>query len=176
MSSISELDDAAHELLTACELLLAETTGGTPARSYVSPGLSADNCDQVTVWASDLGEENTSPLSPAPQSGHRQVTGRINLATLKIRVIRCVQTSDPSSQGKKPAEEVGLEAAAALGNQDAWVLWCGLMAMVRRDLLFAKCNEVHFDSCEAIPTEGNVAGWEIQIRVLLPGFVPNLGT
>lgn len=174
--SASGLDDAAHELLDACLLLLVDTDGGVPGRSYVSPGLPADECDQIVVWSDAIGDENTSPLSPAPQSGHRQTTGRVVLATLKIRIIRCVQTTDPQSQGRKPADVVGLESAASLGNQDAWVLWCGLMAMVRRELLFTKCREIHWDSCQAIPTEGNVAGWELTVRVALPGFVPVLGT
>ncbi len=180
MSSVTALDDACHELLNACLILLALTDGGVPAREYVSPGQPADEgCDQIVVWCADLGKENTSPLSPPPQIGHRQTTGSLNLATLKIRFIRCVETSDPQASilvGNRPAETIGLEASAKLGNEDAWALWCGLMFMVRHQMLFETCSEIHFDSCTAIATEGNMAGWELTMRVKIDAFLPAIGT
>ena len=163
----SDLYDAANELLVACQTVLATTAAGSPDRAYVSPGVPAFECDQLTVHAPLLGEEFTSPLNPAAASGHRDRYQRVNLATLVVTLVRCAPTSQ---DGGKAAETPDLDALAVTLLTDGWALWNGIMQLIREGVLFSACREKHFDSAAALPLQGNVGGWTLTFRIHIPGF------
>lgn len=172
--SVAALDDAAHDLLDAAVALLdLNVASGAPERQVVTHGTPPDDCDQIAVWATGINEETTAPLSPTPQVGHRALAGRLNLPTFKIRVVRCMQAMQ---EGGQPVTVATMEEASAIAQQDAWVLWNGLMAMVRANTLFDREKEFLLDSATAVDAAGGVGAWEISLRVQLDGYTPTLPT
>lgn len=172
--SLGDLHIAAADLLDVAEGLLAQTPSGAPERVYVSPGTPArEGCEFLTVHVAAIGEEVTSPTSPPPASGHRQIFQRINLPAYVVTIQRCVATTD--QRGNPVAGEI-LDAVAETTLGDAWILWNGLMTAVREERLFASCREVHFDAAVALPIQGGYGGWTLGVRALLPGYPVSVGT
>jgi hypothetical protein len=162
----TDLFDAADEILSLCALLLADTTGGLPDRVYVSQGLDADECSELTVRVT-IGEGALG----TPGQAHK--TGRRNEVTFTVRVVRCRPQGD--DQGNPPTVEE-LNAYARITYQDAWAIWNGIMAAKRAgNLLTGFCAEFDMDTGTPIPTT-QVGGWEIQLRAPLYAYTPDIST
>lgn len=163
----SDLFDAADEILTLCNVLLADTVGGAPDRSYVSQGDPVDEgCSELTV-RTQLGEG----VQGTP--GLRHLSGRRNEVTFTIRIVRCL----PNRQDDlTAATETQLTTYAQTTYQDAWALWNGIMAAQRAgSFLEGFCKEFEMDGAQPIPNL-LVGGWEITIRAVLYAYTPDLGT
>jgi hypothetical protein len=163
-----------EEFLDACIASLdtiplsAPGLGGAPARSFISPGQSADDCcPQLTVWAQAVSE---SPTSPGSFIGKSARDSRINVVSLFARIIRCVDTGTDGS----PPDPVDQQASSEQINADGWALWNHLFNMVRADLLFTLCGEVFWDGLRSITPSGGCGGWILALRVELDGYEESL--
>lgn len=166
MADQTDLQTTVSEVLEATVALLAQTSGGPVDRAYVSPGEPAlDCCPQLTVHVDSIGEAETvsgSPLSP----GIRYRTGRQTLATILITLARCI----PIPKADEVLAPAVLEAAAAVVNEDAWMVWTQLYRQQQDGSLFGLCDEVFFDALAPLAPQGGCAGWVMQVRVAIPGF------
>lgn len=161
------LDVSAQSL----DSLTAHGLSGAPARRYVAPGLPAFDCEQLTVYAALLSEAPTSPLSPAPQSGSRQTSGRVNVASFLVSVVRC----DIPVSGDRGAPSVdGLEAAAEQIYGDGWSVWNGLWWSFRNGLLLGddRCSIRSMTAGHPLDPQSGFGGWNVELKVQLPGFNP----
>jgi hypothetical protein len=164
-SGPGDLDALAHELLDAAvEALdtipiLAPGLGGSPERSFVSPGLPAlDCCDQLTVHVAAVNEH------PSGQSNTHKSGARKNLVTLVIHATRChdIETVPPLPET--------LEATAEQMNADGWALWNHFWKLMRSGDLLTLCDEVIWDGLRALTPSGGCGGWTLTIRGAYQGY------
>lgn len=168
-SDITSLTELALGFLEVAENALAETTEGTPTRSYLSPAAPPyDCCPMLTVHVAALSEEATEPLSPIPATGRRHHFQRVNLATLQVTVLRCT----PHIEGNDLPAISELQAAAEQIEQDGWILWNALNHAIQDNVFKSYCEIVHVDAGVSIPEQGGCAGWLFTIRAELGG-IPN---
>lgn len=173
VSTAASVHEIAQDLLDASEQILAATVGGPVALAYLSPGLpSLDyQCDQVAVWNSALGEEQTSPLAPAPQIGMRRRLGWKNLVTLSVLAARCVHVGKTTRSGYTPPSSEVLTADGAKVMEDGWALWNGVSTAYIQDGLFdGTCEDFKILSMSPLTPQGGMAGWVLTLAVELAGY------
>ena len=163
-----DLEGLAEEFLAACVEALDTIPafslglGGSPGRSYVSPGLPAfDCCPQLTVHVSSV---LPSPTSPGTAQGISARSALVTVASMTATIIRCV-----SSEGEPPAA-ADLQASAEQINADGWALWNHILNMIRAGDLFSQCGEVFWDGLRSIDPSGGCGGYRLNLRVLLDGY------
>lgn len=167
VSTVSTLNDLAAAALTVAEDALTQTDEGTPDLAYVSPGRPADRCCPVlTVHVDALSEELTSPLAPAFSTGRRTSYGRIILATLVVRIMRCAPEMD--NQGNIQVTDA--ETKAAQVESDAFVLMNAFRWAIKDGTFEGLCNDVHFDSLRSVPSQGGCVGFELTLRAEIGGM------
>lgn len=167
VSTVASLNELCHTTLQVSEACLATTVGGVPARSYVSPARPPfDCCPFLAVYAAQIGEETTSPLSPPAATGGRQRYGRINLITLRVLVLRCGVSTD--GNGVANADEI--EAVALEVQEDGWALWCGFHNAIQAGDFLDRCSDIHFDFGRPVEERGMCVGWDFQLRADLGGI------
>lgn len=169
----SALYDACAELLAAADSALALTIGGAIPRKFVSPGMPVFDCPpQLTVHSGGPSMADTAPLSPWLQPGHRVHIGSIvDLAVLTITVARCTPTLKETAHKITFPNPADLDASAQEILNDVWVIWNHLVTLKKNETLFPPLQrEMFFGAAVALRTSGGVAGWEIPIRVQLPGY------
>lgn len=160
---VTDLQDLLQEFLDACVAALdtipiaSPGLGGAPERSFISPGLSADDCcpDQLTVYA--LGV-NSAPFSPLKNSERR------NEVIIQARILRCL-----SATAEAPSPAYQAEVAEQM-NADGWALWNHLFGLVRSGALFRLCDPVLWDGLRAVSAQGGCCGWILTLRVQLDGY------
>jgi hypothetical protein len=159
----------AEELLDVLAAAVGDTQAGAIERVYVAPGRPAHDCEQLTISLIGVGEADTVVVS-ALALGKRHKTGRVNLLTFLVTVIRdCVPTIDDN--GNLPTSE-DEQASASEVIEDVWAIWTYLYWAFRRgELLGGKCDDLVMDGAIAIETEGTLAGFEVEFRVNIPGIV-----
>jgi hypothetical protein len=171
--AVTDLYDVSRELLEACAQALALTPGGAIDRAYVSPGVPAWDCEQLTVHAGGPVVADTAPLQPPLQPGRRiEEVGMVNLVTITATVIRCC-VPGPEAEGQTiyfpPAED--LDAVAKVILADCWAIWNHVATLKRAGTLWPpKTRELFFDPAVAVGASGGCAGWQMQMRVQLDGF------
>lgn len=173
VATAASVHQIAQDLLTTAEQILTTTVGGPVALAYLSPGFpSLDyQCDQVAVWNSGLGEEQTSPLSPIPATGQRRRWGWLNLATLSVQSIRCIRVGRTTSTGYTPPSSEQLAEDAAKVMEDGWALYNGISTAIIEDGLFdGPCKDIKFLSMSPLTPQGGVAGWTLVLSVELAGY------
>lgn len=170
------LFEACVELLAVAAEAVATSPGGPIARQFVSPGPPAWDCPpQLTVHAGGPVLGDTLPLSPNLQPFHRVSgpSGMVNLVALTITVIRCV----PGMNGNSFPTPDAMNDAAAATLADVWAIWNYVVNRKRDGLLYpddqgnAKSRELVLDPAVPLNQQGGAGGWQIQIRVELPGYV-----
>lgn len=170
-STVASLWESAGELLLVMEDALAETVGGTPERSYVSPTEPAfDCCPFLTVYVSALGE---APTSEVGIGGRRSTTGSVILATYQVIAVRCAP--EPGTGTGLPSLQ-SIESAAQAVMEDGWALWNRMRAAVRCGEMFSECSEVYLDGGVPIPEQGGCVGWQFTIRAAIPGIPTDCGS
>jgi hypothetical protein len=174
-AAATDLWDACNELLAAAQAALATTPGGAIPRAFVSPGPPAWDCPpQLTVHAGGPMLADTLPLSPTLQPLHRiGGPGTVNLVALTITALRCAPTLTDTVDLPSVND---LNAASKLTCADAWALWNHLKTAKKNKTLFVDDRgsaerEFTIDPAIALNIQGGVAGWQIQVRVELPGYV-----
>ncbi len=174
-STAASVHEAAQTLLDLTVSLMTGTVGGAPALAYLSPGLPAFdyNCDQACVWASNIGEEQTSPLTPIPQVGGRPGLGWLNLVQLSAFAGRCVRVGNTTSAGYTPPSAAVLTADSQKVMEDGWALWEGVHYAIRdADLFGGVCKDIKFQGITPITPQGALAGWVLTVSFELAGYRP----
>lgn len=166
----SDLYDLCRELLEACAEALTFSINGAPPRQFVSAGLPAFDCEQLTVHAGGTTEAYTLPVEPPMQPGLRAATtAKLNLVQMTATIIRC-STGIPTNTKTAPSP-VKLDNDAKVVLADLWVIWNHLFTLKKNDTLFPPDHRaMFFDPAVALPISGGVAGWEIPFRVQLDGY------
>ena len=162
--------DYAAELLALCEACLADSTGGTPDRSFVAAALPAlDCCPQLTVHASAVGFDATLPQAPPTVGVLVPRIGGVSLVTYQITIVRC--TPQPDGLTGQPPDPAELEAVAAVVDEDVWRLWnCLATAHCNGTLFGDQCLGWYLDNAAPLVEGGGCAGWVIQLRARVQGF------
>jgi hypothetical protein len=169
VSTITTLSEYADALLQICEHSLSLTAEGVPDRVYVSPGIPAFDCQQLTLFVSGISEAPTSPLAPIEETALRGKFGRLTLATYVIDVVRC--SANPVTIDIPPSP-ASLTAVAHIVEDDMWAIWNGVQHAVANGEIFEHCLGVHFDSVAALPDQGGFCGCTFRLRASIPG-IPN---
>lgn len=173
MGAATDLWDAASEYLEACKAALDATPYGAPPRSYVSPGVPAWDCVQVTVHVGGptggAMVADTSPISPSLAPGHRiVVSSEVDIVTLTATVVRCVPSM--TEDADFPAAS-SLDSSSAETLSDLWAIWNYVKQQKRADALFPpRTREMVLDPAVTLPEMGGFGGWQIPIRVQLDGY------
>jgi hypothetical protein len=155
-----ELLDAAVESLDTIPTF-APGLGGSPERSYISPGLPAfDCCDQLTVHSASILD---SPFSPDSATGRSARSASVITIGLVVTITRCVpgQPEPPVSDFLEPTQQV---------EADGWALRNHLRGMIQSGELFSICDEVFWDGLRKVNPQGGCAGWTLNLRVQLDGY------
>lgn len=170
MSSL-DLFDLAQQYLDAVVLALADTPGGAPSVSYVSPGLPAFDCDQVTVHVGGPIIAPTTPPGGALGIDHRVTVAEVDLIRMTAIVIRCCPVFDDDGNPPPAADQT---AAARQTTSDVWAVWAHVKDDVRNKTLFgsANCREFSFEPAIPVNIEGGLCGWQIPMHVQLDGYRP----
>lgn len=169
-----DLQALAQEYLDACVTALSDTPLGAPDRSFVSPGPpSWDCCPQLSVHVGGPVVADTLPLQPTLAPSHRVARGiEVNVVLLTATILRCDPTLDDEGSFPDAAE---LTATAAQTNADLWAIWQYVKAAKRENILWGpKEREFGFEPAIPQKQEGGCCGWEIPVRVMLPGYVTTL--
>lgn len=168
-STVATVFDYAEELLTLCDEALLTTPSGTIDRKYVSPGVPAIDCATLAVWPSSLGLDTTNPTAPPP-SGHRHVYGMLNLIGFGIAIVRdCVPVT--GARASDPPLAAALSASAEIISADVWAIWDLIpKRMAEGDLFGGRCTELYMDSALSLPTQGQTAGFVVNVRASVRGI------
>jgi hypothetical protein len=161
------LEVAADALDTLVDLGLR----GCPDRAYVSPGLPAFDCEQLTVHVAALAEEVTSPLNPNPATGQRHKFGRICDVTFTTTIVRdlCALTDQNT-----PPDPVAEDRDALQLDCDAWVIWETFYYRARAGTLLGadRCLIRRMQASHPVDPSGGVGGWLIQMQLQIDGYNP----
>lgn len=162
--------EIAVEALDSQDAIDAGGLLGAPARQYVSDGLPAFDCEQVTVHLPGLLEEITSPLSPNPATGSRQVTGRINLVNFVTTVVRCV----PVSASTQPPAAAKIETSARQIYSDWWAIWAAMYWHARANTLLGadRCEIRRFQASHIVDPSGAFGGSIVNVQLQIDGYRP----
>lgn len=175
----ASLYNAASRLLEvaadALDTLVTLNLRGCPQRAYVSPGLPAFDCEQLTVHVAAMGEEVTSPLSPNPATAQRQKFGRVNMVTFTTSIVRCLTAvtdeNTPPDAGKEDADALQL-------NCDGWTIWEAFYWHARAGTLLGDdlCRLVRQQASHPVDPSGGVGAWIINTQLEVGGFNPLEGS
>lgn len=174
MAASSDLYDTCRELLDAATVALNGSPAGVPARRFVSAGLPAFDCSQLSVHVGGatpgLMEGYTAPVDPPMVVGLRTgVTAAVNLVQMTITVVRCID-GVPDDRGNPPSP-VKLDNDAQKTLADLWVIWNSLRTQKLAGTLYPPEHRFFFfDPALALPISGGMAGWQIPTRVQLDGY------
>ena len=146
------------------------TLVGAPARQFVSPGLPAHDCEQVTVQMFSVAEAPTITMSTL-DVGKRGVTGRVSYVLYHVEVVRCIPTS-----ATRPPSAAALGVAAAQENADVWVLWEALHAARRDAVLTDRCSNVVIAAAQPLTPSGGFGGWRVPVEVQIEGYLYEVGS
>jgi hypothetical protein len=156
----------AQEFLSACEDALDTIPTlepglvGSPARAFVSPGQSADDCcPQLTVWIGPVVEKAGFSRNP-----DQDCPARINIVTLTARIIRCVDAEG------NPPDYFLLESSARQIDADGWALWNHLYNLRCAGAFSTLCDSVTWQSLVPIVPSGGCGGWVLTATVQLDGY------
>lgn len=167
VSTAASLGQLAQDLLDTSEAIIASTSGGPVALAFLAPSIPVldHSCDQIIVWANVIGEEQTSPLTPIPQTGMRPRVGIVTLVTLNVWVARCLTVPRvPVPTDVQTADSLKLW-------EDGWALWNGVLtAYLSGDLFDGTCQEFRRVSMVPLNSEGSMGGWALTVQVELGGY------
>jgi hypothetical protein len=115
-----------------------------------------------------VGEADTT-VSSAIGVARRHITGRINLLTFLVTVVRdCAPGMDDNGNPPPPDE---IDAAASVMFEDTWAIWTGVYRAMRDgDLFGGRCDLLRFDGARALDTSGGLMAVEIEFSADIPGI------
>lgn len=167
VSTAASLGELAEELLAASADVIADTTGGPVALSFLAPSIPVldHSCDQIIVWSSGIPQEQTSPLTPIPQTGMRNRVGFVNIPILNVWIARCLTIPRvPVPPDVQTADTLKI-------LEDGWALINGLTTLfLAGDLFDGTCRELRFLSMVPLNSEGAMGGWMLAVQVELGGY------
>jgi hypothetical protein len=158
----------AQELLDLCVAALAETVGGAMTSQKLVHGTPVHECDMVSVAVASLGDASF-PAQSTVGAGQRHITGALNLYGFRVTTVRCMPVIDEAGNPPSDDEET---AAATKQHQDLIAVWNAVRQAKRDDSIFGgACDLLFFDGARSLEVEGGYAGWEIDFRADISGFV-----
>lgn len=168
-TTVSSLTAYADELLELANAALADTVGGSIDRAALSAGTPAFDCEQITVEVLSIADAALSTQSPLG-GGSRHIGGAVTLIGFRITVARdCIRIID--EDGDPPTVEEMHEDSEKV-HQDVMAIWSRVRTLMNQGELFGgRCRKLFFDGARALPIEGNFAGWTIDFRVNIPGYL-----
>ena len=167
VSTVDSVFEQAAELLTVCEVALATTSAGTPARTYVAPAEPPfDCCPFLSVHVPAMTEAPTASPPGGLAGADRGRTGSVILVTYMVLVVRCA----PEFELERMPTPAEIEEVAQQVQQDGWAIWNELRRAIRCDEIFGLCSEVYFDGGTSVIEQGLCVGWRFTIRAALPGI------
>lgn len=173
---------ATDVLTAACAALdtlpdVDATLTGCPARAYVSPGLPAIDCDQLTVHLPSMFEAGTDLGEGPPELSMaiRTRAQRVNIVTLRVMLARCLPKPSSGARIRWPSLDQ-LELAAKQHAADGWVLWNGLYRAAKEGQLGRPCDAITFAAALPLDPQGGYGGWSLTVQMQLDGFRPNIGS
>lgn len=164
--SAAGLIDAANELLGASVAILGPAA---PTRRFVSIGVPAYDCDQLTVHCSAFTAAATSPQSAARDTHHRRAV--LYEATFVVTVLRCYQASaEPSLLDPeiRIPPSAALQGVAEQVYGDVWGLWTGLWAAMKAGTLWAGRGAA-LGAAVPVDEQGALSGWTIPVSTEISG-------
>jgi hypothetical protein len=169
-----DLFDLAGQLLEACQDALEFAPAGPIDYAFISPGPPAwDAVPMLAVYAGSAAEADTAPLQPPLQPSHRiDAVGVVPMVTLTAVVLRPAPTlaDDGQVPVAPPPAEITMVARDTLG--DLWAIWNYLASRKRDGTLWPPhTREFLFDPAVPVNQQGGAAGWQIQLKVHLGGYV-----
>lgn len=171
--SASDLYATAEALLEFCVAALDELPLKAPERQYVSFGLPALDCEQITVHVFQVGEFDGAyqTLSPADQMRRGHPVPIVNVAALVVTVVRDCYPGPVGHMGGASVPEAEDLALASQGlHADGWQLWNAIRQGVKDGHVFGACRLVDRNPMQPLGPEGNFAGWTVPVLVSIPGF------
>lgn len=167
MADVDRLTEYAQQLLEVCAAALEITDAGPPVMQGVVPVGPAFDCEQLTVEVISIGDAPFAGTSSFATGG--KITAAINLPGFRVKIIRCVHVI--AEDGTPPTMAQQSEDAAKV-NQDAWAIWTGVRTAQKNGELFGgECDHLLYDGATGIEAEGGMAGWQIDFRAELAGFL-----
>jgi hypothetical protein len=87
-------------------------------------------------------------------------------------VLRCVPIANVKGNTISFPDPAALEAAAARICADLWAIWVHTRRAYQNGTIFQPypTREVFFDAAVSVATQGGCAGWQVPLRVALPGY------
>lgn len=151
----TRLHDLLSDVLTAVTTHYGEAGVDLPERRYVSPGLPAWDCEQLTVFA-ERTDPNAGDVTAAIPNPMLPAAGySLRTATVSIELARCVPTL--TDDGAFP-DEVDIDASSQILYADHSLLMQAVIAGVRSNEL-PRLHTVALGGWEVIGPEGGfVAG------------------
>lgn len=162
-----DLYELAQEYLAACVDALDTIPafepglGGSPARSYVSPGLPQYDCcpdGQLTVHVPSVISDPSLTLK-----NHE----RRNIVSLTATILRCVPAADESGNFASVAD---IQAAAEQVDADGWALWNYIFNAISSGDLFRLCDRIEWLGLRSITPSGGCGGWTLTLSVQFDGY------
>lgn len=175
--SADALYAAQLDLLDFCALALDVLPAGAPERRYVSFGLPALDCEQLTVHVFGVRKDETA-YSGSPDPGSLRRKGHplpaINMLDLVITIAReCYPGPVGPAGGNSVPDVPDLVEASQMLHADGWQLWNAVNDAVRAGVLYGACQFVSLLPMQPLGPEGNFAGWTLPVSVNLDGFDPS---
>lgn len=155
-----------------CEASLALLPAGTPSRAYVSQGLAAIDCEQLTVSVYTVTQADTSPRAlPLDRQFRTTKFHSLNIVPITVQLIRCCPNATLNNRQQPILPSVAeLAASSAELYADGWQLWNGLQTAKRLGAFAGICREFSIDPLLPIQPQGGFTGWAVPVEVQLDGF------
>lgn len=147
----------AHYLTEAVDL---------PDRQYVSNGLPAFDCEQITVHVENTFGITGTPLGENPTDQYRDAGHAMRAGVFAITIIRCVPMLDDDGNAPTVAREV--TASQAIYADAVLVLNALIVAEGNGDL--PGCGAIVFRSWTNENPQGGYGGGTLRVSISLAGL------
>lgn len=157
--------------------LLDPDLRGAPTHQYVSAGLPAIDCEQVSAHVPALYEAGTwTPQGPASLAEVARIRlGQVSEVAVAIIVARCVVGPQESGSTIVLPSVAQLEADGKQVSADGWAIWQGLQT-ARRNGRLGDCASMMINPAVALNPSGNFAGWTLTVQKPVDGYTVEIGS
>lgn len=162
MIPASRTNDLARALLVAVIDYYQEVNVALPPRRYISSGVPALDCEQLTIHAERAFPNNGDITAQTAQPITMDVGHSLRTMTYVISLWRCAPTIGDSGLPPAVAEE---EAAAALVHADSIHLFNALLDAEDEGGLPLGCNVLAILDWVAVGPEGGLVGGYLSVWV-----------
>lgn len=137
-----------------------------PDRQYVSNGLPAFDCEQVTVHVPETFGITGTPLGENPSDQYRDAGHAMRAGIFAVTIVRCVPTIDDN--GQPPAVALEVTASQVIYADAVLSLNALIVAEGAGDL--PGCGSVVFRSWTNENPQGGFGGGTLRVAISLAGL------